>query len=232
MLAMLRHVVYEGLRTRRVRPTWFIQSARNTASRAFRDEVAALVAASEGKVRALSVIAAPEPDKQIGVDFDVQGRIDMDLLKRTLPFDDFDFYLCGPPVFMQAVYDGLRGLRVPNERIFAEAFGPASLQRTTDGPAAPAGPKPATTPVPVAFAKSAKEARWSPGDGFLLDLAESRGLAPEYSCRSGSCGTCRTKILEGKVAYPSPPSANIGADEALICCAVPAEGADRLILDV
>lgn len=236
MLAMLRHVVYEGLRTRRVRPTWFIQSARTVASRAFAGEVAELVAAAGGKVTALSVIAQPESEKLAGVDFDVAGRIDMDLLKRTLPFDDFDFYLCGPPGFMQAIYDGLRTLRVPDDRIFAESFGPASLTRTPDGPTLAPGPKPATSPVPVAFMKSAKEARWAPGGGFLLDLAEERGLAPEYSCRSGSCGTCRTKILEGKVAYASPPSATVAADEALICCAMPAGtedgGGDRLVLDL
>ncbi|MGL4543512.1 MAG: 2Fe-2S iron-sulfur cluster-binding protein, partial [Polymorphobacter sp.] len=52
----------------------------------------------------------------------------------------------------------------------------------------------------------------------------------------GSCGTCRTRIIEGAVAYATPPSASVGADEALICCAMPADkasgGGDRLILDL
>jgi ferredoxin len=90
--------------------------------------------------------------------------------------------------------------------------------------------------VPVVFAASAKEARWTPGAGSLLDLAEARGLAPDFSCRGGSCGTCRTRIIEGAVAYATPPSASVGADEALICCAMPADkasgGGDRLILDL
>lgn len=36
------------------------------------------------------------------------GRIDMALLTRCLAFADYDFYLCGPAAFTQALYDGLR----------------------------------------------------------------------------------------------------------------------------
>ena len=84
--------------------------------------------------------------------------------------------------------------------------------------------------------KSGKEARWQPGSGSLLELAEARGLTPEYSCRGGSCGTCAVKVLAGKVTYETRPSAKVDADKALICCAVPAAqevgGGDRLILDL
>jgi hypothetical protein len=133
---------------------------------------------------------------------------------------------------MQSIYDGLRGLNVADARIHAEAFGPASLQRT-NGNASEIGATPAKEPVPVIFAKSGKEARWTPESGSLLELAESRGLAPESSCRGGSCGTCRTHIVSGAVAYQKAPAFQVSGDEALICCAVPAEGSDgRLQLDL
>lgn len=136
---------------------------------------------------------------------------------------------------MQAIYDQLLDLDVPDARIFAEAFGPASLQRRT-GEAHTPRLLPSTKPVPVAFAKSGKEARWEPNSGTLLELAEARGLTPDYSCRSGSCGTCAVRIVAGRVSYPTLPAANVGEDEALVCCAVPAAaeaaGADRLILDL
>jgi len=61
---------------------------------------------------------------------------------------------------------------------------------------------------------------------MLLDLAESAGLTPEFSCRGGSCGTCRTRIVHGAVHYPSPPAARPSAEEALVCCAIPAAGED------
>lgn len=237
ILSMLRHIVHEGLRTGKVRPTWVFVGARTRAERAFDDEIAELVKRADGTVRLVRVLSRPETDAERGQDFDAVGRVDIALLKRTLPFDDYDFYLCGPASFMQAAYDGLRDTNVADARIHAETFGPSGLTRRPDA-AAPAAPTaiPATAPVPVAFAASAKEARWSPEAGSLLDLAEARGLTPEFGCRGGSCGACRTPVLEGSVAYTTLPSAEVGDDEALICCAVPAESEDgrtsRLILDL
>ena len=85
------------------------------------------------------------------------------------------------------------------------------------------------------FLKSAKEARWTLASGSLLELAERCGLTPEYSCRGGSCGTCRTRLLSGQVHYPIAPAATLAAGEVLICCAVPAGGADAatiLVIDL
>ena len=61
-----------------------------------------------------------------------------------------------------------------------------------------------------------------PEAGSLLDLAETRGLSHEFSCRKGHCGTCRTRILKGAVTYAKSPSYNVRDGEALICIAVPA----------
>jgi ferredoxin-NADP reductase/predicted pyridoxine 5'-phosphate oxidase superfamily flavin-nucleotide-binding protein len=236
MIAMLRHAVYEGMRTRRLRPIWFFQSARTKAERAFDAEIASLVDSAQGAIHLVRVLSDPDGSVE-GRDYDAAGRIDLDLLRATLPFDDYDFYLCGPPGFMQGLYDQLRRLNVADTRIHAEAFGPGSFTRTPD-PGAPARPRtpPAETPVPVVFSGSGKEARWTPEAGSLLQLAESRGLAPPFSCRAGSCGSCRTRILDGAVAYATPPSAETLPDEALICCAVPAAPADgepgRLVLDL
>ncbi|MBA4748926.1 MAG: 2Fe-2S iron-sulfur cluster binding domain-containing protein, partial [Sphingopyxis sp.] len=182
-------------------------------------------------IRLLDLIEGARP----GIDFDAEGRISADLFRQILPFDAYDFYMCGPPPFMQGLYDQLSDLGVPDARIHAEAFGPASLQRREPESVA-ALPPVSDKPVPVAFMKSGKEARWDASAGSLLDLAEARGLSPDYSCRGGSCGTCAVKILAGKVTYEARPSAKVDADQALICCAVPAAleagGDDRLILDL
>lgn len=234
LLAMLRHLVYEGLRTRRVRRTWFIYSAHSRAERTFDGELAELVARADGAVTLVRLLGVSDGAVE-GVDYEAAGRIDMALLRRILPFDDYDFYLCGPSGFMQSIHDGLRDLNVADARIHAEAFGPASLLRRTDTAPLTPRPKPSSEAVPVAFTKSGKEARWTPESGSLLELAETRGLNPEFSCRSGSCGTCRTRILEGKVAYATPPAFETAENEALICRAAPAaadDGGNRLILDL
>ncbi len=238
MLAMLRHVVYEGLRTRRLRQTWFLHSARTAAERPFDTELAALIKLGNGAIQVVRALSQPEGSATQGVNYDYRGRLSTDLLQAVLPFGDFDFYLCGPGAFTQDLYDGLRALRVPDDRIHAEAFGPSTLERSQDpGQAAllPALAPPSTEPVHVVFAKSGKEARWLPGSGTLLELAEARGLTPEFSCRGGTCGTCRTAVLSGEVTYKTPPTAPVGAAESLICCAVPAAGQGlqpRLVLDL
>lgn len=233
LLAMLRHVVYEGFRTRRIRPTWLIYSAHSKAERAFNDEIQSLVAAAGGVVRFVRLLG--DATGAVAGDCEKQGRVDMALLSALLPFDDYDFYLCGPPAFMQSVYDGLHGLNIADRRIHAEAFGAASLARADDTAAKSAPLRPAAdSPVPVYFMQSGTEARWEPGGGTLLELAEARGLAPEFSCRLGQCGSCRTKVLSGAVAYTRMPTADVAENEALICCSVPAADSSgaRLELDL
>jgi hypothetical protein len=222
MIAMLRHIVHEGQRTRTMRPVWLFQSARTAGERAFDAEIAALVDAGGGRVRLFRTLSSTE-GATAGKDYDATGRINVATLQAVLPFGDYDFYLCGPAPFMQSLYDGLRGMNIADSRIHAETFGPSSLNRQPDERAAPLAKSAATAPVHVVFAKSGKEARWQPGKGTLLELAEGRGLSPEFSCRNGSCGTCRTPILEGSVTYPSKPAFPVEENEALICCAVPAD---------
>ena len=237
LLSMLRHVVYEGQRTRRTRPTYLFQSARNMAERPFVAELAQLAAIAGDSLHTCQILSAPESGAGHGEHFDVAGRMDIQLLKAWLPLDDYDFYLCGPTPFTQQLYDALRAIQIPDMRIHAESFGPSTLVRKPDhGPAPTVEQRPAaTTPVAIQFAHSAKEARWAPGSGSLLELAEARGLNPPYSCRNGVCGTCSTRIINGAVHYPQPPQFLTAAGEALLCCAVPAalsEPGDSLVLDL
>jgi ferredoxin-NADP reductase/predicted pyridoxine 5'-phosphate oxidase superfamily flavin-nucleotide-binding protein len=236
LLSMLREVIYEGERIRRTRPTWFIQSARSLSALAFRDELYELATRAKDKIRALRLLSQPETQAREGEDFELAGRIDVALLKSLLPLDDYDFYLCGPGPFTQALYDGLRELRIGDDRIHAETFGPSTLVRQRDQltPAVEQVPA-ASEPVKVLFTASAKEARWEPGGGSLLELAESRGLNPDFSCRGGSCGTCRTRLVSGQVHYLNLPAEMPAEGEVLICCAVPAqtrEGDAPLMLEL
>ncbi|WP_213947557.1 pyridoxamine 5'-phosphate oxidase family protein [Luteibacter sp. dw_328] len=232
VLSMVRHIVREGLRTRHQRPMWVFQSARNKLERAFDNEFAALVREGKGGLRHIRVLGDIDGADE-GSDYDAAGRLSVEALKQRLPFDDYDFFLCGPASFMQQMYDGLRGLNVADERIHAEAFGPSGLRRLASPAKTTEERAPvATSSVPVMFMRSGKEARWSPASGSLLELAEQRGLTPEYSCRGGSCGACRTKVISGTVAYAQPTEMTLPAGEALICCAVPAAGSAPLHLDL
>ncbi|QAY83374.1 2Fe-2S iron-sulfur cluster-binding protein [Pseudomonas arsenicoxydans] len=236
LLSMVREVVYQGLRTRRIRPTWFFQSSRTLADQPFRPELDRLLDGLGDAVHVRRLLSQPEPDAREGEDFDLTGRIDADLMKTVLEVEDYDqvdFVLCGPGSFTQGMYDSLRSLDIRDARIHAETFGPSTLRRTPDPDAIVIEQPPAATvSVPVVFQRSAKEARWQPDGGSLLELAESRGLRPEFSCRGGSCGTCKTRLISGTVNYPQPPAEVPEAGEVLICCAVPAQGSQPLVLDL
>ncbi len=236
LLSMLREVVYQGLRTRGIRPTLLLQSSRSLADQPFRKELDRVLETAGDAVRVLRLLSQPEADLQEGEDFDLHGRIDSTVLRNLLDAEDFDqldFVLCGPGGFTQGMYDSLRELDVRDAQIHAETFGPSTLKRQADPDAIVIEQPPAaTTSVPVVFERSAKEARWQPDGGSLLELAESRGLRPEFSCRGGSCGTCKTRLVSGAVNYPQPPADIPEAGHVLICCAVPAQSSQPLVLDL
>ncbi len=225
MMAMAESIVQEAARTRNRRRTYFVHGARDGDFLAFGARLRALAEANDFLTTHIR-FSAPGPGDRLGETHDSEGRVDVDLLKSLLPLDDYDFYLCGPAGFMQALYDGLVGLGIRDERIHYESFGPATVLKHDAEPARPpAKGKAADGPVAVRFAESDVEVQWSPEKGTLLELAEQAGLAPAFSCRSGVCGTCATRMLCGAVDYLEEPSAPLGEDEVLICCATPRPGA-------
>lgn len=232
MVSMSRHVAMEGPRTRRLRRLTIIHAAKTTGQRAFAEVFRDLETGTGGQIRYVSMISNPGPGEEAGGSFNGAGRITAKTLQQVLPLDDYDFFLCGPPSFMQSLYDMLQDLGVPDARIFAEAFGPASLTRKPDeGAPLPAGNEEADEAM-VRFSRSGVAQSWKRGDATLLELAEAHGLTPAYSCRGGSCGTCATRLKTGSVAYRTAPTAEHAADEVLICCAVPAKSTPLLELDL
>jgi ferredoxin-NADP reductase len=158
MVAFARHVVSEGLRCRRMRPLQLIQVARSEDQRAFGSELRALEQRAKGAMKLHVVldqgVGAPDGAPDGAAKDALKGPLTLDLLKTLLPImegaDHPEFFLCGPPGFMQALYDGLRDLGVRDAHIQAEAFGPSSLKRRLDGAAAtPPAPAPAARQATV-----------------------------------------------------------------------------------
>ncbi len=221
MIAMTNHIINEGLRTRNFRRTYFIHGAQNGQVHAFAGHIRRL-AAEHDALSAHIRYSHPGDNDRLGETHDSEGHVDIALLKSILPFDDYDFYLCGPPPFMQSLYDGLIELGVRGERIHYESFGPATvLKHDAESKQPPAKGQPVDGPVTVRFADADVEVDWLPDKGTLLELAEAAGLAPQFACRSGICGTCATRIKCGTVDYLEEPSAPHADDEVLICCATP-----------
>jgi uncharacterized protein len=219
---MAGHIVEEGRRTGNFRPIWFIHGTHNGRVHAFGKHVREL-AREHPAMTAHIPYSRPEADDRLGITHDGEGHITIDVLKALLPLNDYDFYLCGPPPFMQSLYDGLTGIGVRRERIHYESFGSGTALKPELKPEVQARiGAPVSGSVPIRFAKSGVTAEWSRDKGSLLELAEAVGLAPVFGCRSGICGTCATRITSGAVDYIEEPLAPRGEGQVLLCCSVPA----------
>ncbi len=225
MVSML-HALVEQSDRRAV----FIHACDNGDVHALGDEVRSL-AAGRPRIETHFVYRFPTEADRAAQRHQAEGMVTRELLQRLLPLDDYEFYLCGPPPFMQAVFRLVRSLGVPKDRIAYEFFGPATVlepDEALDKPAAAPVPQtvPASAPAAdgaatVTFRKSGRSASWVEGAESLLSFAESHGLAPEFSCRAGVCGTCKTGLVEGEVSYFEDPLDDPGAGQVLICCARP-----------
>ena len=228
MISMLEEIANEDATCGGHRKVWFVHGAISSKEHAFNDHVRQITADWQSASVHIAY-SNPADTDVLGRDYDSQGRISVDLLKSLLPFDDYDFYFCGPAAFMESIYKDLKKLNVPDHRIHYEFFGPgASLLKNEPGEnPGLVGDLENQEAVTVRFEKSDKEVMWDPSQGTLLDLAEKQGLKPAYSCRSGVCATCSTRIIEGDVGYVDPPLAETEDGHALICCSYPGKKAAK-----
>lgn len=221
-----------ALATESDRPVYFIHACDSGVVHALDAEVRNAAASRPGIVARVVYRFPTDQDRADGRHH-LEGTITRDFLQSVLPLDDYDIYMCGPPAFMKANYALLRSLGVAKERIAYEFFGPATLLEADL--AAPveiiaAAPEPPTADLPagkepsgpvITFVRSGKQAVWTPFSRSLLEFAEDQGLAPPFSCRSGVCSTCSTRLIEGQVSYTEEPLDEPDPGHVLICCAKP-----------
>jgi ferredoxin len=75
--------------------------------------------------------------------------------------------------------------------------------------------------VEIRFRRSGRTLVWSGQDENLLDFAERNGVSIDSGCRSGSCGTCETKLISGTVRYKHTPDHDVAAGCCLLCVGTP-----------
>jgi ferredoxin-NADP reductase/MOSC domain-containing protein YiiM len=197
------------------REAWVLYGVRDDHDYIMRSHLET-IARTHANVRLRVFYSRPERAMD-GSDIQV-GHIDLDALKRLLPSNSYDFYVCGPPAMMESVTRGLQAWGVPTDRVHTEAFGPATVKQAVGGPSAQPD-----CGFDVTFERSGVTAQWSRCESPLLELAEEHAVAIDFGCRAGSCGTCVTRLLSGSVRYLHQPNAPLEAGEILPCIAVPAE---------
>lgn len=217
MMSMLRWCLAEQPQ----RGLHFYYGLRNSGEHAYKAQLEALAATHPG-LRLHVVYSRPGPADGLGRDFKHQGHVDVDLLRRTLPLGRHQFYVCGPPAMMQTLVPALAEWGVLIADLHYEAFGPASVKLPGAAPAA------AVIDVEVQFRRSGRTLSWDGQDASLLDFAERHGIAVESGCRSGGCGSCETRVVDGSVQYEQTPDHDVAAGHCLLCVGRPAT---PLVLD-
>jgi len=124
VMSMLHSLAAE----RSQREIWWIYGARNSIVHPFAEESRSLLK-QLSRGRAYIVYSRPVAIDRVGTAFDAPGRIDTPLLERIGVSPGSDFYLCGPPSFLQNMRDGLRNWGVLAENVHTEVFG--SLEAIT-----------------------------------------------------------------------------------------------------
>ena len=213
MLSMQEYII----NNQPTRPVHFLHSSLNKSVRPMVDRLREL----DKEYRNLSITifhSSPEGGEQQGVDFDVAGFITREYLQNAVK-PNTDYYICGPVPFMEAMYGHLLSLSISQDYIHYEFFGEGK----------PLGGAPnfkdsssiSTNNIGVNFTKSKLEVPWDSSHANLLDFAEANGMQPPSSCRMGTCSTCETKLLKGKISYEPEPFMEPEEGNIFICCAFP-----------
>jgi ferredoxin-NADP reductase len=226
VLSMLNTLVADGTLKRQVHFFLGVRSSKDHPMKAHLEELKRL----HDKLTLHICYSGPEKDDVKDRDYQHAERVSIDLFKRVLPSNNFDFYLCGPPPMMESIVPGLEAWGVPDERVHFEAFGPASVKKVKkeEPPVGAASATPAAAGLEVVFAKTGRTCTWNPEMGTLLEFGEKNGITMDFGCRAGNCGTCITAIKEGDVHYANPPGAAPEKGSCLTCVAVPKT---RIVLD-
>ena len=227
VLAMLHALATSGS----LREVWWLHGARDGKSHSFAGEVRGLLG-DLPRGRSHVWYSRPDAGDLQGRDYDSAGRLGVDALQALGVPQDADFYLCGPPSFLDEVRKGLTGRGVTADRIHFELFsgGPSLTPGMAAAPVRPPHPPagaPGTGPQ-VSFARSGIAVRWR-GDQSLLELAEACEVPVRWSCRTGVCHNCESGLISGSVLYQPDPLDPPAEGNVLICCSRPK---DDLVLDL
>jgi ferredoxin-NADP reductase len=179
---MLRYIEERTLNV----PVTLIYCVRTSQDIIFQSELARLTRAL-AQFRLIITLSAPDAEWKGS-----KGRINREfLLERLLDFRIPTFFVCGPEHFMRDVSELLKEQGVPADRIKQESFGAVRSLAVAD-------PSAGTSVAFVEFLRSGFQFELIP-DPSLLEFAETVGASISYGCRQGQCGTCATRLLQGRV---------------------------------
>ena len=213
----------------------FFNSARTPDDIIFRNEIELLTS----RYKMFEPVIITSTRGTSGGWMGLTGRINREMLEMIAPdIHERHIYMCGPPGFMEAVK------KIMDEPILGQPFKLSHLHIESFSGVRTAVEKKSTTPpktaavslvqppqeeetqtgsLTIEFTGSGKKVT-TDGKTPLLDIAEEQDIDLDYGCRSGSCGLCKVRLIEGQVDMETDEGLELEEKDAgyiLTCVAAP-----------
>lgn len=161
----------------------------------------------------------------------MRGRFTKEMIATNVPeIASSRVHICGPVAFMDQLKKILNELNVPKELIKIESFG--SLRK--DEPVNPLGrdgkQSIVSTATTVTFSLSGKNAALTPSM-TVLEASESVGVNIYNSCRAGTCGECKVRLLSGNVSMEIQDSLSEEDKKAGLILACQAKATENITVE-
>lgn len=182
IISMLRHLDHQ----QDLNDSVLVYGARHRHDLAYLDELQQL--AKRGLTLVLVLSQAPS-DWQ-----GPKGHIDMELLQQVPELQSHQVYCCAPIGLMQGLAQALFAHGLPKSAFHQETFVP-----TTD-----------QTVSPVSASRQDFQLEFQGefltvnGEQSLLEQIEDAGFYLASSCRGGSCGSCKCRLVAGQIRSLQP----------------------------
>ena len=162
---------------------------RNENSVIFDREIKSLEKENASRFKVYNIFSQPIDDT-----VEYKGRIDSELLSKLLhSYEDelaeSDFFICGPSGFNDTVTSFLTSKNIPNKQIHTEKF---IVKLITDSKNVVSKDRLVTLIV-----EGEKHEFTVPENKTIMDSALENGIDVPCKCKSGKCGTCRSRLLSG-----------------------------------
>jgi ferredoxin-NADP reductase/predicted pyridoxine 5'-phosphate oxidase superfamily flavin-nucleotide-binding protein len=128
-------------------------------------------------------------------------------------------YVCGPATLIAAVREQADAMAIPPDRVRSERFTAETLRERD-------------LPIAVQLARSGSTLTVA-REQTILEALIAAGADPLYDCRTGICGTCATKVLDGVPDHRDSALSEAERTRAgLMCTCVSRALTDHLTLDL
>ncbi len=144
-------------------------------------------------------------------------RMDINRVVSTAS-EDALFYVCGPERLIDAVIAAARAEKIDPDRVCVERFA--------------VHVSPGARPIEIELRRSGKRLTVA-ADQSILEAMLEAGTDVPFSCRVGTCKTCKVKVLAGEPEHrDSALSVFEREDCGLMCPCISRARSDHLVLDL